>query len=117
MLTREKLLFFRLPVLEVAIPELEDIAFIRSMDCNDRDFVSSYVAANRESTLPDFREMTLVRALCDAEGTRLFSDADVPELKKMPAFIIDKLYKVASDYNSLGEEAKCSEQNTFPERS
>ena len=52
----------------------------------------------------NIRAKLLVRALCNAEGKRIFSDHDESALGALPASILDDMFAVAQRLSGLGEK-------------
>lgn len=47
---------------------------------------------------------TILTSVCDEKGNQLFSDADRPRLKKLPAKVLIKIQKVANKLNAPSED-------------
>jgi len=52
----------------------------------------------------NIRAKLLVRALCDAEGKRVFGDNEEHALGALPASILDEMFTVAQRLSGLGEK-------------
>jgi len=52
----------------------------------------------------NIRAKLLVRALCNAEGKRIFNDNDESSLGNLPANILDEMFAVAQRLSGLGEK-------------
>lgn len=83
--------------------------FIREMSGAERDSFEAYLLdlKEQEPTAPrNIRATLIAKTACDAEGTRLFSDADAAELGKKSAGVLDMLWRKAIAINGLSDEAE-----------
>jgi hypothetical protein len=57
--------------------------------------------------VPKVRLMTCALAMCNDEGERLFqtTDADLDEIGKMPAAVVDRIFEAAARMNGLEKKA------------
>lgn len=90
----------KLAVEEVQVPEWGGSVFVREMSGEERDaweaiaFAEGNKAANVRATLA-------ATCICDADGKRLLSDADVSALGKTSAAALDRVFDAALRINRL----------------
>lgn len=106
LLTKEQILAADdLPTKEVPVPEWGGSVFVRTMTGIERDAMEAEAIVMRGESVEMNRENTrgrlLARAICDAGGNRLFTDADAPALGKKSGAALSRLYDVASKLNRL----------------
>jgi hypothetical protein len=88
------------------VPEWGGEVCIRVMCAGDRDqYEIDFVKARDSGGMPNFRTRFLVKTLCDDQGNRLFTDADVQELTKKNSMVVDGVWKKAMQVNGLAEGA------------
>lgn len=86
---------------KVTVPEWGGDVFVRSLSGTERDaFEESYV----ENKTKSFRERFLVLTLCDENGTRLFSDAEIADLGKKNSIVLNRVFDKAWAVNALRTE-------------
>lgn len=80
--------------------------FVKEMNAAERDaYEATQVEASKDGrALENFRVRLLVRVLADAEGNRVFVDADADILGRIPAREISAAFDVASELNALRRE-------------
>lgn len=92
----------------VPVPEWGGAVRVRGMTGSERD---SYDAESYRmgqagaAAITDFRVRRVARCLVDADGKRLFTDADVVALGKKNGAVIDRLDDVVAELSGLGEAA------------
>lgn len=96
----------RLKVEPVEIDGLSAPIFVRGLNGRERDAFENACfqqrGKQRVMTTENIRAKLLVRAICDHEGTRLFSDIEENDLGSIPADILDRLFTVAQKLSGLG---------------
>lgn len=104
MLTREQILQCDdLPRETVQVPEWGGEVQVRTMTGTDRDtFEASLIG--KEGRLENVRARLVSLALCDGEGHRLFSDADITVLGGKSAKALDRVFAVAQRLNGIGSD-------------
>ncbi len=104
MLTREQILQCDdLPRETVQVPEWGGEVLVRTMTGTDRDtFEASLIG--KEGRLENVRARLVSLALCDVEGHRLLSDADVSVLGGKSAKALDRVFAVAQRLNGIGSD-------------
>lgn len=109
-LTRDDILALQdLPVEAVRVPEWGGrTVHVRAMMGSERDsWEAEQYALSQGGTardLLDFRARFLVRCLCDAGGTLLFTLGDVAALGKRSAAALDRLYEAAKRLSKLSKQ-------------
>lgn len=96
-----------LPKQEVAIPEWEGSVWVRSLTVGERDQIDSeFNAARNKGKTPDnLRARMIIKGCCDEAGQPLFTDADLPEINKLPATILEKIFDSILKINRIGAGA------------
>jgi hypothetical protein len=86
---------------KVTVKEWGGDVFVRTLSGSERDaFEESYV----ENKTKSFRERFLVLTLCDENGTRLFTDAEIADLGKKNALVLNRVFDKAWSVNALRSE-------------
>jgi hypothetical protein len=76
---------------------------IRVMSGSERDrFESDFVGGNK--TVENVRAKLVAKCVCDAEGVRLFSEEEVPQLGEKSAAVLDKLFSACMRHNRFTKE-------------
>lgn len=87
---------------KIAIPEWGGDYYIRIISGADRD---AFEDAYADQKMKSFRVRFLVLSLCDEAGERIFADADVAELSKKSAVVINRVFEAAWKANAFTQEA------------
>lgn len=95
-----------LNILTVKVPEWKKdgepgTVYLRLMTVGERDAYECEWLANKEKGVPNFRSKFLARCLCDKEGNRIFTDADVEKLATKSVAVVDRLFKKAMKHNAM----------------
>ena len=93
-----------LGMMKVNVPEWGGEVFIRVMSVGERDAYENEWVQNRGKGVESFRSKFLARCLCDENGERLFSDADISLLEKKSAKIMCRLWDKAMAHNALSND-------------
>lgn len=97
----------------------EDL-FVRRMSGRERDAYETSlveVRGNKRSVnLTNLRARLAVLCLVDADGKRIFTDADADELGHGDCTELNKVYEAAKDWNGL-DRVEDAEKNSEPTRS
>ena len=97
-----------LPKELVDVPEWGGAVYVRSLTGAERDrFESSMIkqrGKNQQMNLDNIRAKLAVLTVCDEEGKRIFSSADIDELSKKSAAALDRIFAVARRLSGLGED-------------
>ena len=114
MLTKDQILSSKdLPVQEVEIPEWGGSVFVRTMNGFERDAFEQSIADGKKSNLANIRARFAAKVVVDAEGNRIFSDADAEELGKKSAGALGRIFDVGSKLNGLsGKDVEELEKNS-----
>ncbi len=111
-LTKHDLLKAWTPKIEqVDVPELGDGAhvFVRQFSAADRGKLETMGVQFKEGKqydkVPRVRFLTVALSLCDEQGSRLFTDAEIDEIGKMPASVVDRIFERAAELNALSKKA------------
>jgi len=108
-LTRDAILQAEdLPRELVEVPEWGGCVYVRTLTGTERDaFEASVVEQRGKSTkmnLRNIRAKLVALTVVDEEGNRIFSDADVGQLGKKSAVVLDRLFEVAQRLSGLKDE-------------
>ena len=100
------------PIMPLDVPEWGGRLYLRTMTGTERDaweteLVQAAAGTDQAARIPNLRRVALsllVRTMCDHNGRCLFSEADIPEINKKSASVIDKVFEVAQHLNGLTED-------------
>ena len=102
MLNREQLLSKKkFTVKPVSLPDSEEVVYVRVMSGTERD---RWEECQVERKFTNFRSRFVVATLCNAEGTRLCTEADVDAVGELPMDVLDPIFEEARSINKLGDE-------------
>ena len=97
-----------LPKELVDVPEWGGAVYVRSLTGAERDrFESGMIeqrGKNQKMNLSNIRAKLAALTVCDEEGKRIFSSADIDELSKKSAAALDRIFAVARRLSGLGED-------------
>jgi len=99
----------------VSVPEWGGDIAVRTFDGATRAQLLKPVKGGEMP--PDWMERVIVATACDAAGKLLFTAADIPELSKKSAIILERIFTVAIELNGLAVdsvEAKKGELKPTP---
>lgn len=92
----------------VEVKEWGGAVYVRALTGTERDaFEASMVdqrGKSRTINLKNLRARLCALTICDEEGNRLFSDADVEELGKKSAAALTRVFEVAQRLSGLSQE-------------
>lgn len=96
-----------LPRQEVQIPEWEGSVWVRSLTVGERDQIDSeFNAARNKGKTPDnLRARMIIKGCCDEQGQALFTEADLAEINKLPATVLEKIFDSILRINRIGAGA------------
>ena len=91
---------------EVQVPEWGGSVMLRTVTAGEREEYETFVIKAKDPktgllNTANLRAAFLAMCLCDAEGNRLFSHAEVAEIGKKSAAVIERLFDVAQRHNKL----------------
>lgn len=96
----------------VEVPEWGGSVYVRVMTGTDRDLFESSMYLKGDDRLINLRAHLCALTICNEDGTRLFSDADIEALGKKSGEALDRVFKTAQRINGLsGEEVAEIEKN------
>jgi hypothetical protein len=90
-----------LPSEPVAVPEWGGTVFVRVMTAGERD---RFEVIAEDTARKDFRALLAVFTVCDDAGTRLFTEADVPDLTRLPFQGLQRIAEAAMKLNQVTTE-------------
>lgn len=93
-----------LSVLKVPVKEWGGDVYIRVMTVGERDAYECEWLANKEKGVQNFRSKFLARCLCDKDGSRLFTDAEIDKLAGKSIAVVDRLFNRAMKHNAMSME-------------
>lgn len=100
MLSRESILnVVDLPRETVFVPEWDGEVIVQGLTAKGRDdfeiSLSTGKGKSQENNFRNLRARLVALAVVDAQGSRLFGDADVPALGTKSAVVLQRLFEVA----------------------
>ena len=93
-----------LPLECLAIPEWGGDVMVRTMTGADRDAFEASLSG-KEGRMENVRARLVSLTLCDADGVRLFTDAEVAALGNKSAKALDRVFTIAQRINGIGTDA------------
>jgi hypothetical protein len=67
---------------------------------------SKLIKPTKDGAIPDdWVERIIVATVCDLTGKLLFTEADIPELSKKSAVVLEKIFTLAAKLNGLSADA------------
>lgn len=93
-----------LNLLKVHVKEWGGDVYISVMSAGDRDAYECEWLANKERGVQNFRSKFLARCLCDKDGRRLFTDAEIDQLASKSIAVVDRLFAKATKHNAVSME-------------
>jgi len=95
-------------IVKLEVPEWGGHIFLKNMSGTERDQfeAETYVqkGKNIEFNRVNFRARLLVRAICDEQGTNIFTRKDIDALGKKSAKALDRCFSAAQKLNGLSNE-------------
>lgn len=115
-LTRDQILGAQdLETREVHVPEWadpvtgDDVVYVRALTGKERDaWEASLMQIRGKASVPNpanMRAKMVVRSLVDAEGKRLFTDADTNPLGDHSAQVLDRLFELICEMSGISNNA------------
>ena len=86
----------------IEVPEWGGSVGVKVISGTARDKFESFYT---EKKMDNFRVRFLAEALCDEQGEKLFTDADVEELGKKSSIVINRLFAAAFSHSAFTGEA------------
>jgi len=90
-------------MIDVEIPEWGGTAKLRVMSGSERDRFEGEFQGDKKS-VDDVRAKMVSKCLCDDEGVRLFSEAEVPLLGEKSAAVLDRLFTMCMKLNRFSKD-------------
>lgn len=87
----------------VDIPEWADTVLVRRLGAAERFAFHQYQAGLPPDSF-DHVAMLVALTLVDAEGTRLFTDADVKALNEQDPDVLLRIFRAAMEHNRIGDQ-------------
>jgi len=105
MLSREAILQADdLPREAVAVPEWGGELYVRTLTGTERDRLEASLQGKKDRVdLENVRARFAVLTICDEQGTRLFTHADISKLGKKSAAALDRVFAVAQRLNGFSD--------------
>lgn len=101
-LTKDQILAARDEVVvTVPVPEWGGDVCIRAMSVGERDRYENEFIRNKDRGVENFRTKFLAACLCDENGKRLFTEADVAALSAKSIKVMNRLWHEAMKHNAL----------------
>lgn len=92
----------------VPVPEWGGDVYVRSLTAAERDQFEASLIVQRgkqqEINLKNARAKLAVLAICDEQGQRIFSDADLAEMGKKSAGALQRVWIVAQRLSGITDE-------------
>jgi hypothetical protein len=90
-------------MIDMEVPEWNGSVKIRVMSGTERDrFESEFVGGNKGVDM--VRAKLVAKCLCDEDGTRLFTEAEIPQLGEKSAAVLDKLFTACMKLNRFTKD-------------
>jgi hypothetical protein len=103
MLTKEEILSITdKAVKEIEVPEWGGTVFVRGMTIEDTDYCKSM------EDDPESLEKMIIRFVCDDQGHALFTEDDIPLMKKKSYQSFQRIVKEFREFNGLDSAEKNS---------
>jgi NTP pyrophosphatase (non-canonical NTP hydrolase) len=97
-----------LPRKEIEVPEWKGSVFVRGLTGEERDeFEHQIYSTNgdeKKLNMKNMRARLLSITLCDGQGKRLFTDADIEQLGKKNGDVLTRLFLIAQSLSGLGAD-------------
>ena len=97
-----------LPTEVVEVPEWGGSVTVRTLTGTERDAFEESITKRRgdsvEVNMINLRAKLCAMTMIDDDGERYFSDADVAELGKKSANVLDRIFAVAQRLNGFGQD-------------
>lgn len=108
-LTREAILTIHDSQIEaVEVPEWGGTVYVRSMTGAERDWLEGQVVQREGKSVKlnheNIRAKVVMMTVCDADGIRLFTEADISVLANKSGAALDRVFQVAARLGRLREE-------------
>lgn len=93
---------------QVPVPEWGGDVFVKGMTGSERDqFEAGVISIDGEKQRVDMRDIRAKlcsKSICDEDGKKLFSTADVKELSQKSAVALQRVFKVAQRLSGITDD-------------
>ena len=90
-------------MIDMEVPEWNGSVKIRVMSGTERDrFEGEFVGGSKSVDM--VRAKLVAKCLCDEDGTRLFTEAEIPQLGEKSAAVLDKLFTECMKLNRFTKD-------------
>lgn len=108
-LSKEQILAIRdIKIEEFYVPEWDGSIYIKTMTAEERDKFEEAIfikdSGKRKTDLSGLRAKLCAFVICDEEGKRLFSDAEVEALGKKSGAALTRIFEKAQEISSMRED-------------
>lgn len=91
-----------------SVPAFGGLVYFKEWTSEERDkFEASLITGRGKAqrvTTSNIRAKMFCRSVCTKDGAQIFSDEDIPEVGKLPAGEVEKVYAEIQKYNSVSDE-------------
>lgn len=87
----------------IEVPEWGGTWYVRVLSGRDRESFEEALAA--EQRMKNFRIRFLILSLCDEDGTRVLTDADIDVLGERNSVVLNRVFEQAWTINAFTKEA------------
>lgn len=89
---------------DVDVPEWGGTVRVRALTGAERDRFEASIAGGKKPSYDNFRSKLVVASVVDADGERLFTQADVQLLGKKSAAALNRVFEAAQRLSGLNDE-------------
>jgi hypothetical protein len=90
-------------MVEVNVPEWGGTVNVRVMSGTERDRFEAEFVGDKKS-VDMVRAKLVAKCLCDEDGTRLFTEQEIPELGEKSAAVLDRLFSTCMKLNRFTKD-------------
>lgn len=93
-------------LLPVEVPEWDTTVYLRVLSGAERSSIDARAKQLEKAGRPgDIAAFMVALTACEANGQRIFSDADVEALNNKNGLVLDRLALAAAEHNGIGQAA------------
>ena len=85
----------------VNVPEWGGDIYLRTMSGLERDAFEQSIVKDKVTNLRNIRARFCALVICDEDGKRLFTDADVVELGRKSSLVLSRIFDVGQSLNGF----------------
>ena len=93
----------------IPVPEWGGDVYVKGMSGIERDAFEAAIVETRgkktKVNMSNVRAKLAAQTICDENGERLFTDADIKELGKKSASALQRVFEVAQRLSGIGDDA------------